>query len=127
MRRSFSIFLVLLFGLSPLASAFDAGQEASLPACCRRHGAHHCAMAMEAARRAEQGQGTSFPAFTSPLTCSHYPSPATLMTGPVPALASLPGRWPALAARAFAHPATLAAAFSRPATTHAGRGPPAAI
>jgi hypothetical protein len=43
-RRALSIVLLLLFSL-PLISpvlAVTAGSEASLPACCRRNGAHHC-------------------------------------------------------------------------------------
>lgn len=44
MRRALSILLVLLFGAGPLSFAFNASDEASLPACCRRLGAHHCAM-----------------------------------------------------------------------------------
>jgi len=45
MRRTLSIFLVLFFGLGPVAAALHAEEDAGLPACCRRHGAHHCAMA----------------------------------------------------------------------------------
>lgn len=44
MRRALSILLVLLFGAGPLSFAFNSSDEASLPACCRRLGAHHCAM-----------------------------------------------------------------------------------
>ena len=44
MRRGFSIFLVLFFGLGPLSALVDGSEDASLPPCCRRHGAHHCAM-----------------------------------------------------------------------------------
>src|SRR5262249_49252306 len=43
MRRAFSILFVLLFGLAPLGPILD-GDDPSLPACCRRHGEHHCAM-----------------------------------------------------------------------------------
>src|SRR4029077_159061 len=43
MRRSFSISLVLLFLLAPLASWLPGADESSLPMCCRRHGNHHCA------------------------------------------------------------------------------------
>src|SRR4051812_44110545 len=44
MRRALSILLVLLFGAGPLSFAFSLSDDISLPACCRRHGAHHCAM-----------------------------------------------------------------------------------
>ena len=51
MRRAFSILLVLLFGAGPLSFAFSASDDISLPACCRRHGAHHCAMDGDRSRR----------------------------------------------------------------------------
>lgn len=44
MRRALSILLVLLFGAGPVSFAFNSSDEASVPACCRRLGAHHCAM-----------------------------------------------------------------------------------
>ncbi|WP_260705509.1 hypothetical protein [Edaphobacter flagellatus] len=45
MRRILAILLLLIPGLplvSPLLMAAD-GPDASLPACCRRNGSHHCA------------------------------------------------------------------------------------
>ena len=48
MRKLLSILLLALFGLpfvSPLF-ALSGDAEGSLPACCRRGGAHHCAMMM---------------------------------------------------------------------------------
>lgn len=45
MRRSLGIVLIALFWLAPLATLLPGSDEAALPACCRRHGAHHCAMA----------------------------------------------------------------------------------
>lgn len=47
MRRALAFLLVALFGISlvpPAAFASDA--ESKLPACCRRNGKHHCAMAV---------------------------------------------------------------------------------
>jgi len=47
-RRLLSIALVLLLGLPLFASVFEAqAQRASLPACCRRNGAHHCRMSAQ--------------------------------------------------------------------------------
>jgi hypothetical protein len=45
-RRVLSIVLLLAFSLPLISSAvaLTAGSEANLPACCRRNGAHHCAM-----------------------------------------------------------------------------------
>ena len=62
MRRGFSIFLILFFGLGPLSALIDGSEDASLPPCCRRHGAHHCAMyarimAMRAGLRARSEAG----------------------------------------------------------------------
>lgn len=45
MRRFLGIVLIAHFWLAPLASLLSGSDEAALPACCRRHGAHHCAMA----------------------------------------------------------------------------------
>ena len=45
MRRTLATVLVLAFGLPLVAPAFVSLTRASeLPACCRRNGAHHCAM-----------------------------------------------------------------------------------
>lgn len=59
MRRILSILLTLVVGFGPAIAAVPAnalasgyspwtGQqdESRLPACCRKHGAHHCAMSM---------------------------------------------------------------------------------
>lgn len=55
MRRTLSILLALVLGLGPMISAVPASalisgwtgkaDESRLPACCRRNGKHHCAMA----------------------------------------------------------------------------------
>jgi hypothetical protein len=124
MRRGFSIFLVLLFGLGPLASALDLSDDAGLPPCCRLHGAHHCAMAMQMAQRMERAQSGSTPTVTTPLTCPYYPGPATLMTGPAPALASTTARLPAPLEHTFAQASGRTEFLSQTTTAHAGRGPP---
>jgi hypothetical protein len=124
MRRGFSIFLVLFFGLWPLTSALDAGEDVNLPPCCRRHGAHHCAMAMQMARMMEPVPIGSTPVVSAPLTCPYYPGPAALLIGPAPALASTAAALPVPAKLAFAQPAWRTALPSQPTTAHAGRGPP---
>jgi hypothetical protein len=51
MRRIVAVALLAIFGLLPLiAAALPADTESTLPACCRRHGAHHCAMSDDSAR-----------------------------------------------------------------------------
>jgi len=72
MRRAFSILFVLLFSLGPLAVAID-GDDASLPACCRRHGAHHCAMSSAAPPQSNQA-GSQIPSLTAPLHCPMFPT-----------------------------------------------------
>jgi hypothetical protein len=48
MRRVWSALLVLVFSLPLIAPALvSAPDDSQLPACCRRHGKHHCAMNME--------------------------------------------------------------------------------
>lgn len=48
MRRAFAILLVTVFGLPLIAPALvSVSNDAPLPACCRRDGKHHCAMAVE--------------------------------------------------------------------------------
>lgn len=45
MRRAFAVLLVLAFSLPLIAPALASSfAEASLPACCRRNGKHHCMM-----------------------------------------------------------------------------------
>ncbi len=48
LHRLLAILLLAVFSLPLALPAFTAAQggEAGLPACCRRNGAHHCAMSM---------------------------------------------------------------------------------
>jgi len=68
MRRIFSLVLLAAFGLPAVAPALTLGQdaEASLPACCRRNGAHHCSMKMHR-------PPSSAPAFSE--RCPSFPQP----------------------------------------------------
>jgi hypothetical protein len=71
LRRILAITLLIAFGFPLVAPAFAAttDPEASLPACCRSHGAHHCAMLHNLA---------ASPAFQAP-PCPFYPTRATLV------------------------------------------------
>ena len=71
MRRILSLVLLAAFGLPVAAPAFTLGQdvESSLPACCRRHGAHHCTMGNM------QRAADSAPVASS--RCPSYPQPST--------------------------------------------------
>jgi hypothetical protein len=123
MRRASSIFLILLFGLGSLSVLIDS-EEANLPPCCRRHGAHHCAMAMQMAammRDAASGKATTIGA---PVTCPLYPGLAAIFAAPAPAMtASAAGlqmaqKQSGIAAGDSSTPS------STPTRIHAGRGPP---
>ncbi|HEX4287019.1 MAG TPA: hypothetical protein VHZ28_18140 [Terracidiphilus sp.] len=74
MRRILSILLVLFFSLGPLAATMRAAEDASLPACCRTHGAHHCEMSDAAVERATGGNLGSTHFFAAPSHCPLYPA-----------------------------------------------------
>ncbi len=126
MRRGFSIFLVLLFGLGPLSALVDSSEDASLPPCCRRHGAHHCAMYQRIlAMRAQQALDPR-PAVSDPLSCPHYPGPTITMLMPAHAVTAL-----AFEAMEWTVGSQVAVprwsrVVSAPLGVYAGRGPPAA-
>lgn len=71
MRRLLAISLVLLFGLPLVLPLFALGDtaESKLPACCRKNGAHHCAMTMEALEALMQGQHL----MAAPSKCPMFP------------------------------------------------------
>lgn len=74
MRKLISILLMAIFGLSFVLPMLAMGQnaEAGLPACCRRHGKHHCMMSMD-----ECGKlvGSHDPQFKAPTEkCPYSPS-----------------------------------------------------
>jgi len=123
MRRGFAIFLILFFGLGPLADALPGSEDARLPPCCRSHGAHHCAMYMrDATARAQAESGK--PVFSAPSTCPCCPGYIGALPSTVHALAAAPASLPVLLARAHSPAAGRAAARLRPICTRAGRGPP---
>src|ERR1700723_613398 len=79
MRRALSISLILFFGFGPLAATLGASDDAGLPACCRRHGAHHCAMSMRmAAAIMDTASGNAI--FSAPATCPEFPGGAVATT-----------------------------------------------
>jgi hypothetical protein len=77
-RRLTATLLLALFSIS-LMSAFGADPDAKLPACCRRNGKHHCAMAAGSSASPEPG-------FKANDKCPLYPG-AALSTSVVPAIA----------------------------------------
>ncbi|MFZ1085873.1 MAG: hypothetical protein WAN35_12990 [Terracidiphilus sp.] len=120
MRRWLAIFLILLFGFGPLASALAASDESRLPPCCRRHGAHHCAMM--ARWRAQMDSGK--PTVGTPSTCPFFPGYG------LPCVASLDAMTtahtlPAFYAEAYSFIARRDAVRLTPILNRVDRGPPA--
>ena len=74
LRRMLAIMLLIAFGSSLVLPAFTAtaDPEVSLPACCRGHGTHHCAM-LHGMVAAPGG-----PSFQAP-PCPFYPAPSTAL------------------------------------------------
>ena len=126
MRRALSIFLVLLFGLSPLSTTLEASEDARLPPCCRRHGAHHCAMSDAMIARMIEAESAA-PAFTAPVHCPYYPANISAIMAPMHALAPSPASFHDLLVQAHSRAAARAAARMSPVRTRAGRSPPASI
>jgi len=128
MRRLLSIFLILFFWLGPLAATLPASDDDSrLPICCRRHGAHHCAMSsrMRATMAAESAGSTA--AFTAPVTCPYFPGYTAGPATSTHALTASGISLPALLAQAHSAAAARAAARLSQIRTRVGRGPPASI
>jgi hypothetical protein len=125
MRRALSISLIFLFGFGPLAATLGASDDASLPACCRRHGEHHCAMsARMLATMIDASPGKAI--FTAPATCPEFPGTASATTTAPQAMASVPVSQPALLVQPHTRQSTRAAARLSQICTRTGRGPPPA-
>lgn len=71
-----ALMLVLIGGFyaAPLVQAVSADPEAGLPACCRRHGKHHCAM-MDQMRKAATSGSPQIGQI--PQHCPFYPHSTT--------------------------------------------------
>jgi hypothetical protein len=81
MRRILSLVLLAAFGLPAVAPALTLGQdsEASLPACCRRNGAHHCMGNMHRAPSSAPAFSERCPSFPQPSAAPAQGSAATLV------------------------------------------------
>jgi hypothetical protein len=84
MRRAYSTLLILLLLLGPFAVLLPANAESRLPACCRRHGNHHCLMNTAGVASAVD---SSAPVLIAPAHCPLFPQGAT-STGATQALAA---------------------------------------
>jgi len=126
MRRPLAFLLILFFVLGPLQGVLEASDDSRLPACCRRNGAHHCAMSEDMKAALEQATGST-PAFSAPATCSSFPGFVFgILTAPH-ALASQEASTPELLERSFAPNAINTVARTTPVGIRAGRAPPAEI
>ena len=123
MRRGFSTFLILFFGLGPLTALMSADDDLRLPACCRRHGAHHCAMAAEMAELMALASSGK-PILTAPLTCPIYPGNQAGTATPTYGLAASQGRAQGLVVERWTPVVDRTAQVLSPVRTRAGRGPP---
>ncbi len=126
MRRGFSIFLILFFGLGPLSVLLEGSEDASLPPCCRRHGAHQCAMAMRMAAMRAYLALDPYPAFSAPITCPSYPGAGATILMPSHALTASPAGVSVALTSSPAPVRERMVARSITSRAHAGRGPPAA-
>ena len=125
MRRGLSIFMVLLFGLGPLAATLEASDQSRLPACCRRHGAHHCTMSPGAMGRMAEQSPTGAPSLTAASHCPCFPGYTAAPTAPGHALAAASTALPVLLSQPHSPASTRGAALLSQILTRAGRGPPA--
>ncbi|HKO20271.1 MAG TPA: hypothetical protein VJU82_15450 [Acidobacteriaceae bacterium] len=81
MRRALSILLVMVFWMPAFLPLFGAvtPDGAGVPACCRRHGQHHCVMS-ESERAALRATGNAVPEFRAPTPrCPYQRSPVRSM------------------------------------------------
>jgi len=124
MRRGLSLFFALLFGLGPLALLRPDSDDASLPACCRRHGAHHCAMSARLAEMAAQAAAGKSDFLAAPSTCPQFPAVDSTSTLPVHALIVSPAAQPIPSPQPRFALAIRAAAPQAPCQTRSTRAPP---
>ena len=125
MRRGLSIFLILFFWLGPLAALAPGDEDSGLPACCRLHGAHHCAMAVRMAATMEQAVFGSMPALRAPETRRFYPGFRGTAATTKYALAASPVSLPILLEQPHTPATGRGAARLSQIRTRVGRGPPA--
>src|ERR1035437_4665338 len=125
MRRFFSILMILLFGLGPLSATLPASAESRLPACCRRHGTHHCAMSAKMAAGESQASSESDPVFTTPLHCPSFPATVAASTTPIHALVTPAAGLPVLFAQTHSPSASAGATQMTQFGDHTTRGPAA--
>lgn len=118
MRRLLAILLLAAFGLPAVAPLLAQTQDPdrNLPACCRRNGAHHCALGMAAQTSNAPTIAARCPAFPQQVAVASLTPAAFLATHPS---ITLPITTQSASARAETQ-----RRLSRE-RTHRTRGPPA--
>jgi hypothetical protein len=124
MRRALSILLIGFFSLGPLTAWSGADDDSRLPACCRRHGRHHCAMSEEAVIALAREASGSTPIFTAPAHCPYFPEYLTRSMAPSQWLAATAVSLPAPLSQAHSPAALPVSIRLQPIRARAGRGPP---
>ena len=117
MRRALSISLILLLWMPALAALLPGSEDVRLPFCCRRQGAHHCAM--------DSGENTdSGPVAKAPSSCSEFPAVLPATIAPVFVVAATPAHGPALVSATYSSVARREAASAGRLRAQLDRGPP---
>ena len=127
MKRILSTLLILMFGLGPLSVVLPASAESSLPACCRRHGTHHCVMSTAMASIPAQATPNSTPVLTAPSHCPYYPGSMVASTTAAFAMVATATGLLVLFAQDHLPAASRVAALQSQIRTRAGRGPPSSL
>jgi hypothetical protein len=126
MRRAASIFLLLFFSLGPLSATLPGDDDTRLPACCRRNGAHHCAMSDSGlARMVEAALGQKM--ISAPARCPMYPGNIHALLPPGHAMASTAAAELQILIQARLVAVTGSAPLAGQILTGISRGPPASF
>jgi hypothetical protein len=118
MRRGWATLLLAVFSLWLFVPAISADGDAALPACCRRNGAHHCAMLKGSA-------GAGGPAWSQGARCASYPALRAYPAGRIATLApSLSGAFDSLTVHPIQRAVTSAPRRAPLSRSAQKRGPP---
>ena len=126
MRRPLAVLIVLFFALGPIQAVFGAGEDLRLPACCRRHGAHHCEMSAEALSAMGLSR-SSTPTVKARHTCPEFPGFVLENSKTTHALAASEARLPVLLPQRYEQLDGGNTAEILPIRLHSGRSPPTSL
>ncbi len=126
-RRFTAILMLALlaaFHAVPVLHAVTSEPESELPACCRTHGKHHCAMSVREASQVIDARSGKH-AFAPPATCPSFPDYSAATNTAPQAIPSPAVSLPSLLAHPRSPISNRAAARMSQIRTRVGRGPPA--